>query len=104
MGKARSVHLKFSEVHGSSFYLRSNLTSAEAYDAYLKGVYFLSQESPDATRTAIRYFQAAIEKDQLGGVRRHFQTCYVCSSSNDDKSILVANRMGLRDLATITSH
>ena len=36
----------------------------EAYDAYLKGVYFQNKESPDGARTAIRYFQAAIEKDR----------------------------------------
>ncbi len=35
----------------------------EAYDAYLKGLFYWNKESPAEVRTAIRYFQQAIEKD-----------------------------------------
>lgn len=56
--------------------------NAEAYDAYLKGVYFLSQESPDATRTAIRYFQAAIDKDHnFAAAYSRLAACYSLLSS-----------------------
>lgn len=35
----------------------------EAYEAYLKGLYFWDKFTPDAAQTAIKYFQIAIEKD-----------------------------------------
>jgi TolB-like protein/DNA-binding winged helix-turn-helix (wHTH) protein len=55
---------------------------AEAYDAYLKGVYFLSQGSPDAARTAIRYFQAAIEKEHnFAAAYSRLAACYSFLSS-----------------------
>ncbi len=38
-------------------------TNPEAYDAYLRGVYTSSKQTPDDLRMAIRYFQEAIEKD-----------------------------------------
>ncbi len=35
----------------------------EAYQAYLKGMYFRGKFTPDSVRTAIKFFQAAIEHD-----------------------------------------
>ena len=35
----------------------------EAYESYLKGEYFLNRATPDSLRTAVGYFQQAIEKD-----------------------------------------
>jgi TolB-like protein/Tfp pilus assembly protein PilF len=35
----------------------------EAYQAYFRGLYFWNQFTPDSAQTAIKYFQAAIEKD-----------------------------------------
>jgi TolB-like protein len=55
----------------------------EAYDAYLKGVYFLNQQSPDGVRTAIRYFQGAIEKDQnFAAAYSRLAYCYGFLSNN----------------------
>jgi TolB-like protein/DNA-binding winged helix-turn-helix (wHTH) protein len=51
--------------------------NAEAYDDYLKGVYFLNQQSPDGVRTAIRYFQAAVEKDRnFAAAYSRLASCY----------------------------
>ena len=35
----------------------------EAYEAYLKGTYFFNKATPDAARTALHYYQAAIGRD-----------------------------------------
>src|SRR5215467_4798744 len=49
----------------------------EAYDAYLKGLFYLNKESPDGVRTAMRYFQAAIEKDHdFAAAYSRLATCY----------------------------
>ena len=39
------------------------VVNPEAYDAYLKGLFFQNTQSGDGLRTAIRYFQQAIDKD-----------------------------------------
>ncbi len=50
----------------------------EAYDAYLKGLFFFNKENPDETRTAIRYFQGAIEKDRnFAAAYSRLASCYV---------------------------
>jgi len=49
----------------------------EAYEAYLKGLFFWNKESPEGTRTAIRYFQAAIEKDRnFAAAYSRLASCY----------------------------
>jgi tetratricopeptide (TPR) repeat protein len=56
--------------------------NAEAYDAYLKGVYFSNQESPDGVRTAIRYFEEAVEKDhKFAAAYCRLAACYALLSS-----------------------
>ena len=37
----------------------------EAYQAYLRGLYFWNQFTPDSAQTAVKYFQAAIDKDPV---------------------------------------
>ena len=50
----------------------------EAYEAYLRGLFFWNKESPEGTRTAIRYFQAAIEKDRnFAAAYSRLASCYV---------------------------
>jgi TolB-like protein/DNA-binding winged helix-turn-helix (wHTH) protein len=52
----------------------------DAYDAYLKGVFFLNK-NPEGVRTAIRYFQAAIEKDRnFAASYSGLATCYATLS------------------------
>ena len=56
----------------------------EAYDAYLRGVYALNKQTPDDIRTAIRYFQEAIEKDEgfaAAYARLSFAYCLLSISS-----------------------
>jgi len=49
----------------------------EAYEAYLKGVYFLDKQSSDGVRTAIRYFQGAVEKDHnFAAAYSRLASCY----------------------------
>jgi TolB-like protein len=49
----------------------------EAYDAYLKGVFFYYKQSPEGVRTAIRYFQGAIEKDHnFAAAYARLAACY----------------------------
>ena len=49
----------------------------EAYDVYLKGLFFFNKENPDETRTAIRYFQGAIEKDRnFAAAYSRLASCY----------------------------
>jgi len=50
----------------------------EAYEAYLKGLFFSNKESPEAARSAIRYFQRAIEKDRnFAAAYSRLASCYV---------------------------
>ncbi|HWY44463.1 MAG TPA: hypothetical protein VNX66_13270 [Candidatus Sulfotelmatobacter sp.] len=50
----------------------------EAYEAYLKGLFFWNKESPEGARTAIRYFQGAIEKDRnFAAAYSRLASCYV---------------------------
>src|SRR5882757_9524203 len=50
----------------------------KAYDAYLKGLFFFNKENPDETRTAIRYFQGAIEKDRnFAAAYSRLASCYL---------------------------
>jgi TolB-like protein/DNA-binding winged helix-turn-helix (wHTH) protein/tetratricopeptide (TPR) repeat protein len=49
----------------------------EAYDAYLKGLFYWNKESPDGVRTAIRYFKRAIEKDpNFAAAYSRLASCY----------------------------
>lgn len=48
----------------------TSAVNPEAYDAYLKGLFFQNKESGDGLKTAIGYFQQAIEKDP------HFAAAY----------------------------
>jgi len=58
------------------------IVNGEAYDAYLKGVYFFNQESPDGVRTAIRYFEEAVEKDhKFAAAYCRLAACYGLLSS-----------------------
>jgi len=41
----------------------SRPANPDAYEAYLKGIYFQNRQTADDTRTGIRFFQTAIEKD-----------------------------------------
>jgi TolB-like protein/DNA-binding winged helix-turn-helix (wHTH) protein len=53
----------------------------EAYDAYLKGAYYLNKQSPDGTRTAIGYFQRAVEQDSnFAAAYSGLAACYVSLS------------------------
>ena len=50
----------------------------EAYEAYLKGLFFSNKESPEGARSAIRYFQGAIEKDRnFAAAYSRLASCYV---------------------------
>ena len=50
----------------------------EAYDAYLKGVFFLNKESPAEVRSAVRYFKGALEKDgNFAAAYSGLASCYV---------------------------
>jgi len=52
--------------------------SPEVYEAYLKGVFLENKESPDAVRTAIRYFRTAIEQDaSFAAAYARLSHCYV---------------------------
>jgi TolB-like protein/DNA-binding winged helix-turn-helix (wHTH) protein len=56
--------------------------NAGAYDAYLKGVYFLHQGNPEGVRTAIRYFEEAVEKDhKFAAAYSRLAACYAVLSS-----------------------
>jgi nucleotide-binding universal stress UspA family protein len=53
----------------------------EAYDAYLKGVFYSDKKSPDGARTTIRYFRASIEKDRsFAAGCSGLATCYATLS------------------------
>jgi TolB-like protein/tetratricopeptide (TPR) repeat protein len=53
----------------------------EVYEAYLKGVHFLNKQNPDGTRTAIGYFQGAVEKDHtFAPAYSALAACYVSLS------------------------
>jgi TolB-like protein/Tfp pilus assembly protein PilF len=60
----------------------------EAYQDYLKGLYFWNQLSPDSTQTAIKYFNAAIEKDsRYAPAYAGLATCYIAASLVRDVSL-----------------
>ena len=53
----------------------------EVYEAYLKGVYFLNKQNPDGARTAIGYFQGAVERDHtFAAAYSALAACYVSLS------------------------
>jgi TolB-like protein len=53
----------------------------EVYEAYLKGVYFLNKQNPEGARTAIGYFQGAVEKDHtFAAAYSALAACYVSLS------------------------
>jgi TolB-like protein/Tfp pilus assembly protein PilF len=59
----------------------------EAYQDYLKGLYFWNQLTPNSSQTAIKYFQAAIESDP--GYALAFAglaNCYIAASFARDVS------------------
>lgn len=59
----------------------------EAYDAYLKGVYYLNQYTPDSVNTAIRYFQKATAKEPNFAVAYSRLTqCYAFLSTRSEMS------------------
>jgi tetratricopeptide (TPR) repeat protein len=52
--------------------------SPEVYETYLKGVFFQNKGTPDAARTAIRYFNEAIERDPtFADTYARLSGCYV---------------------------
>src|SRR6202035_5769209 len=63
-------------------------TNPEAYDAYLKGVYLLDEQTPKDMNTAIRYFQEAIEKDETfaAAYARLSFSYYLLSNSSEMSS------------------
>jgi len=55
--------------------------SSEVYETYLKGMFFQNKETPDAVRTAIRYFNEAIEKDpEFADAYARLSGCYAILS------------------------
>ncbi len=53
----------------------------EAYQAYLKGMYFLDKFTPDAIRTAMNFFQATIKRDDnYAQPYAALAECYVTSA------------------------
>jgi len=61
--------------------------SVQAYDAYLKGVYFLNKQTPDGIRNAVSYFQEAIEKDHnFAAAYARLSACYATLSSMSEIS------------------
>ena len=57
------------------------LVNLEAYQAYLKGMYFWGKLTPDSMQTAIRYFQTAIEKDpEYAPTYARLALCYLYPS------------------------
>jgi TolB-like protein/Tfp pilus assembly protein PilF len=55
--------------------------SPEVYETYLKGVFFQNKRTPDAVRTAIRYFQETVEKDpKFADAHAHLAYCYITLS------------------------
>jgi TolB-like protein len=53
----------------------------EAYEAYLKGMYFLDKFTPDSVGTAINFFQAAIKRDDnYAHPYAALAECYVTSA------------------------
>jgi hypothetical protein len=64
----------------------------EAYDAYLKGVYFLDKANPDGARTAIRYFQEAVGKDRnFSAAYSRLADCYAFLSATSEMPSAEAN-------------
>jgi TolB-like protein/DNA-binding winged helix-turn-helix (wHTH) protein len=64
----------------------------EAYDAYLKGVYFLDKANPDGARTAIRYFQGAVGKDRnFAAAYSRLADCYAFLSATSEMPSAEAN-------------
>ena len=60
----------------------------EAYQDYLKGLYFWNQLRPDSTQTAIKYFHAAIEKDPgYAPAYAGLATSYIAASLVRDVSL-----------------
>jgi TolB-like protein len=50
----------------------------EAYEAYLKGIYFWGKLSPDSTQTPIKYLEASIQKDPgYAPAYARLATCYL---------------------------
>jgi len=61
--------------------------NVQAYDAYLKGVYFLNKQTPDGVRNAVSYFQASIEKDRnFAAAYARLSACYATLSSMSEIS------------------
>ena len=60
----------------------------EAYQDYLKGLYFWNRANPDAMQTAIKYFQAAIERDSsYAPAYAGLANCYIPANFVRDVSL-----------------
>ena len=57
-------HLKVTLLSGEKAALRKRSTAdAEAYNDYLKGLYFVARPSPESYAKALHYFETAVDKD-----------------------------------------
>jgi TolB-like protein/DNA-binding winged helix-turn-helix (wHTH) protein len=70
---------------------RPSTVDPEAYEAYLKGVYFFNKITPDALRTGLHYYQAAIDKDgKYAAAYSGLANCYMLLSTLGEMSSVEA--------------
>jgi TolB-like protein len=69
----------------------SHLVNPEAYQEYLKGMYFWGKFTPESAQSAIKYFQSAIEKDpEYAPSYARLAECYLLPGLVKDLSPLEA--------------
>src|SRR6266478_4849039 len=82
VAQAISKNIKLVRTPEQSTRLRGRRpVNPEAYEAYLKGMYFLNKFTPDAIRTAMNFFQATIKRDDnYAQPYAALAECYVTSA------------------------
>jgi TolB-like protein len=64
---------------------KSSTADPEAYDEYLKGVFFLNKQTPEDIRTAVRHFRMAIDRDgNFAAAYSRLASCYFFLSSSGE--------------------